>query len=134
MYFFVLRSFSCENRHEEVGIFIRGEMQYPHFKDVFSQYSVLELHSDLPQNTRTCHLQDFKKGRCKVLVGTDVMSRGLDIKGRASLVCFSPEPGAPRRRCGFYGSAEVCVTRQHEGQSRRDSEEVLPSSSIVRLW
>jgi ATP-dependent RNA helicase RhlE len=42
-------------------------------------YSVAPMHSDLPQKIRTRSLEDFKEGRIKILVATDIASRGLDI-------------------------------------------------------
>uniref|UniRef100_UPI0039A48CA7 DEAD/DEAH box helicase n=1 Tax=Ornithobacterium rhinotracheale TaxID=28251 RepID=UPI0039A48CA7 len=38
-----------------------------------------EIHGDKTQNYRKIALKDFKSGRIKVLVGTDVAARGLDI-------------------------------------------------------
>ena len=37
------------------------------------------LHGDIPQKTREQTLKDFKEGKFKCLVATDVAARGLDI-------------------------------------------------------
>ncbi len=42
-------------------------------------YSVSPMHSDLPQKVRTRALEKFKSGEVKILVATDIASRGLDI-------------------------------------------------------
>lgn len=42
-------------------------------------YSCAAMHSNLPQKTRTKALADFKSGATKILVATDIASRGLDI-------------------------------------------------------
>ncbi len=42
-------------------------------------YSVAAMHSNLPQKVRTRALDDFKNGKIKILVATDIASRGLDI-------------------------------------------------------
>ena len=42
-------------------------------------YSVEAMHSNLPQKNRTKALDDFKSGKTKILVATDIASRGLDI-------------------------------------------------------
>ena len=42
-------------------------------------YSVAAMHADLNQKMRTQALQDFKEGKIKILVATDIASRGLDI-------------------------------------------------------
>lgn len=41
--------------------------------------SCAAMHSNLPQKNRTKALLDFKEGRIKILVATDIASRGLDI-------------------------------------------------------
>ncbi|MFU8848880.1 MAG: DEAD/DEAH box helicase [Opitutales bacterium] len=42
-------------------------------------YSCAAMHSNLPQKIRTKALADFKAGKTKILVATDIASRGLDI-------------------------------------------------------
>ncbi len=37
------------------------------------------LHGDMPQNWRNRTLMDLRKGRCKILVATDVAARGIDV-------------------------------------------------------
>lgn len=39
------------------------------------------LHSDLPQNLRKNIMENFRKGKIKVLVTTDLLARGIDIPG-----------------------------------------------------
>ena len=39
------------------------------------------LHGDIPQKTREQTLKDFKVGKFRCLVATDVAARGLDIQG-----------------------------------------------------
>lgn len=42
-------------------------------------YSCEAMHSNLPQKVRTRALEKFKNGQTKILVATDIASRGLDI-------------------------------------------------------
>lgn len=42
-------------------------------------YSCEAMHSNLPQKLRTKALENFKEGKTKILVATDIASRGLDI-------------------------------------------------------
>jgi ATP-dependent RNA helicase RhlE len=51
-------------------------------------YSVAPMHSDLPQKVRTRSLEDFKEGRIKILVATDIASRGLDIAHVTHVINF----------------------------------------------
>jgi len=46
------------------------------------------LHGELSQGTRTAALADFKAGRLKVLVATDIAARGIDISELPAVVNF----------------------------------------------
>ncbi len=45
------------------------------------KYKAVEIHSNLSLNRRKTALLDFKSGKARILVATDVAARGLDIKG-----------------------------------------------------
>lgn len=45
-----------------------------------AKYSVAEIHSDLLQEEREQALLDFKNHKIKILVATDILSRGIDIE------------------------------------------------------
>merc|ERR1711957_297595 len=40
-----------------------------------------DLHGKLDMDARTRRLQDFKRGKIRVLIATDLASRGLDVQG-----------------------------------------------------
>ena len=44
-------------------------------------FSACEIHSDLDQSDREGIVQDFKNRKYRILIGTDVIARGLDIEG-----------------------------------------------------
>ena len=44
-------------------------------------YSAAEIHSNLSQNRRRTTLESFRNGKTRILIATDVASRGLDVKG-----------------------------------------------------
>jgi ATP-dependent RNA helicase RhlE len=44
-----------------------------------ARFSIEEIHSDLEQSAREQVLLDFKNRRLKILVATDILSRGIDI-------------------------------------------------------
>jgi len=46
------------------------------------------LHGDMSQSARTGVLQDFKDGRCDMLVTTDLAARGIDIPGLPVVVNY----------------------------------------------
>ena len=46
------------------------------------------LHSNRSQSQRTAALDGFKSGRCRVLVATDIASRGIDVEGISHVINF----------------------------------------------
>ena len=51
-------------------------------------FSASDIHSDLNQNEREQLLLDFKNKKVKILVATDILSRGIDIKGIELVINF----------------------------------------------
>lgn len=51
-------------------------------------HSVHVLHADRTQGERTQTLDKFKKGEYQIIVATDLLARGIDIKGIAHVVNF----------------------------------------------
>lgn len=49
-------------------------------RNLSRQYRASAIHGDKSQAERDSVLNDFRSGRCPVLVATDVAARGLDIK------------------------------------------------------
>ncbi len=45
-----------------------------------SRFSIEEIHSDLLQDKREQVMQDFRNKKLKILVATDILSRGIDIE------------------------------------------------------
>ncbi|ODQ50142.1 RNA helicase [Saitoella complicata NRRL Y-17804] len=45
----------------------------------YKGFNVAAIHGDMQQHARTAALEEFKSGRCPLLVATDVAARGLDI-------------------------------------------------------
>lgn len=52
------------------------------------RFDVAEMHSDLDQNVREQVMLDFKAGRVKVLLATDIVARGIDIDDISLVVNF----------------------------------------------
>ena len=46
------------------------------------------IHSDLPQDQREAAIADFKSGKYRILVATDVMGRGIDVDDVAHVVNY----------------------------------------------
>lgn len=84
----------------------------------------IELHGKLDQDARARRLRDFTSGKTRVLIATDVASRGLDVEGLPAVVNYD----LPRStsdwvhrvgrtgRAGRQGTAITFVTAASEAQ------------------
>ncbi|MCL2797547.1 MAG: DEAD/DEAH box helicase [Firmicutes bacterium] len=65
------------------------------------------IHGDKSQNARVDALTDFKSGKCRVLVATDIAARGLDIDDISYVLNYelSNEPETYVHRIGRTGRA-----------------------------
>jgi ATP-dependent RNA helicase RhlB len=73
------------------------------------------LSGEIPQNKRTSTLEDFKTGRIKILVATDVAGRGIHVEGISHVVNYNlpedPEDYVHRiGRTGRAGATGVSVS------------------------
>ncbi|PCJ56460.1 MAG: hypothetical protein COA79_18640 [Planctomycetota bacterium] len=66
----------------------KNQCKILHEKLITKDYEVGQIHGDLPQYKRDKVLQDFKSGKFKYLVATDVASRGLHIDGITHVINF----------------------------------------------
>ncbi len=94
-------------------------------------YAVKSFHSDHDQSEREQIMRDFKARRLRILVGTDVLSRGIDVEGINLVVNFDapPDPEDYVHRIGRTARADAkgtAITFINE----RDQEKF---SSIERL-
>ena len=71
--------------------------------------TALAMSSDLEQSEREFALNEFRNQKCKVLVATDVMSRGIDIKGIDTVINFDVPGDAEDyvHRIGRTGRADA---------------------------
>jgi ATP-dependent RNA helicase RhlE len=88
--------------------------------------SVAAIHGNKSQAARTRALEDFKRGRIRVLVATDIAARGLDISELPHVVNFElphvPEDYVHRigrtGRAGSSGEAISLVSRDERDRLR----------------
>jgi ATP-dependent RNA helicase RhlE len=93
--------------------------------------STAALHSNRSQSQRTTALESFKNGRVRVLVATDIASRGIDVEGISHVINFDfpmhPEDYVHRigrtGRAAAIGDAISFVTPEDES-SVRDLEKL----------
>ena len=73
------------------------------------------LHGGIKQFERNCKLNDFRSGKIKIMIATDVVARGLDI-GSIQLVIQQNMPRNVERyihrsgRTGRAGKSGKCIT------------------------
>lgn len=70
-----------------------------HVKQLDREFQKLKLaakafHSDLDQDTREGIMRDFKNRKVNILIGTDVLSRGIDVEGISLVVNYDVPPDA----------------------------------------
>jgi ATP-dependent RNA helicase len=93
-------------------------------------YSVSAMHGDMQQNERDEIMRHFRDGKSRILISTDLWSRGIDVQ-QVSLVLNFDVPTARENyihrigRCGRFGRAGVAVTfvKQNEMSMIRDIEQ-----------
>jgi ATP-dependent RNA helicase RhlE len=70
------------------------------------------IHSDLEQNDRENILREFKNKQLAILIGTDVLSRGIDVDGIGLVVNYDvpPDPEDYIHRIGRTARAETTGT------------------------
>ena len=96
------------------------------------------IHSNKSQNARMRALENFKKGKIRVLVASDIASRGLDVDDISHVVNFDlpHEPGTYVHRIGRTGRAgasgqAISFCSQEERGQLRDIEKLLGKSIPV---
>lgn len=88
----------------------------------YNGYDVAAIHGDLSQQQRTQALNEFKAGKCNLLLATDVAARGLDIPNVKTVINLTfpltVEDYVHRigrtGRAGQYGTAHTLFTEQEK--------------------
>jgi ATP-dependent RNA helicase RhlE len=99
------------------------------------------VHGNRSQPQRTQALADFKSGRTRILVATDIAARGIDVEGLSHVVNFDvpnvPEDYIHRvgrtARAGATGEAITFVSPEEMGELRaieRAVAKVLPRKTL----
>jgi superfamily II DNA/RNA helicase len=70
------------------------------------------FHSDLEQDERENILREFKSRQLRVLIGTDILSRGIDVEGISLVINYDspPDPEDYIHRIGRTARAETTGT------------------------
>jgi len=100
--------------------------------------SVKSFHSDLEQAEREEIMREFRNRQVQILIGTDVLSRGIDVEGISLVVNWDvpPDPEDYIHRVGRTARAETtgtAVTLVNENDQRRFSQiEALIGSEVSK--
>ncbi|KAJ5743146.1 hypothetical protein N7533_010248 [Penicillium manginii] len=70
------------------AVALHSELKYDIPAEAGGSSRIAVLHSDLSDNQRSDIMRDFRKGEIWILVTTDALSRGLDIKGLNGIVNY----------------------------------------------
>ncbi len=97
------------------------------------------FHSDLEQPEREMILREFKNKKINMLIGTDVLSRGIDVEGISLVINFDvpPDPEDYVHRVGRTARAETTGTAitfiNERDQNKFHSIESLIGNTISKL-
>jgi ATP-dependent RNA helicase RhlE len=58
------------------------------------KFNIKAFHSDLDQSEREAIMSDYKHGKLTILIGTDILSRGIDIDGIDVVINYDVPPDA----------------------------------------
>ncbi len=91
-----------------------------------SKIPTAAIHSNRSQNQRARALQDFKDGKTRVLVATDIAARGIDVEGITHVINFDFPPNAEdyihrigrTGRANSAGEAISFITSEDQGTLR----------------
>ena len=103
------------------------------------KYSVKGFSSDLEQTEREEIMRDFKAKRLRILIGTDILSRGIDVDGISLVVNFDapPDPEDYIHRIGRTARAEkagVAITFINEKDQPRFAQiEALMGMDVTKV-
>ena len=93
----------------------------------------MAIHGDKVQKDRDYVMEKFKSGECKILIATDVASRGLDVKDVSHVFNYDfpkvMEDYVHRigrtGRAGAYGCAVSFVTHEDDKKIGREFVQML---------
>lgn len=115
-----------EAEYSSVIIFASTKEKVKHLGRALPQIGLKSkaIHSDLEQNEREEILREFKNKQLKLLIGTDVLSRGIDVEGIGLVLNYDvpPDPEDYIHRIGRTARAETtghAITFVNEQDQRR---------------
>ena len=107
--------------------------------DFGSQLAV--IHANKNANKRLRTVDEFAEGKCRILVASDLLARGIDVEGVTHVVNFVL-PGAPEdyvHRIGRTGRAQragvaISMAAPYEAESLQEIEQLIGSRIPRMEW
>jgi superfamily II DNA/RNA helicase len=126
---------------DRVLVFVATRYASEHVAMKLRKYHIraAEIHGKLDQDARSRRLEDFRKGKTRVLIATDLASRGLDVVGLPAVVNYDlPRSTADfthrigrTGRAGNKGIAVSFITPANENQYNLIEKRHLKSNMVV---
>ena len=93
--FALLMNLIVGQKLERVLVFVNRRDQTRRLSERLQRYQIncAILSGEVPQNKRIKTLENFRNGRVRVLVATDVAARGLHVEGISHVINFYPANG-----------------------------------------
>jgi ATP-dependent RNA helicase RhlE len=98
-----------KNEYSKVLIFVGSRANADRLYETLEfQHETAVIHSGKEQNHRTKSIEKFTGGNCRILIATDVISRGIDIEKITTVISFDTPfyPENYMHRIGRTGRAE----------------------------
>ena len=78
-------------------------------------FSITTIHGKMTQQERNVIVQDFRDGKTRLLLTTDLLARGIDVPQVNLVICYDMPPDKETYihrigRCGRFGKKGVSVT------------------------
>ncbi|NXJ00910.1 DDX4 helicase, partial [Psophia crepitans] len=131
--------------HERTMVFVDKKKKADYIAAFLCQEKIpaTSIHGDREQREREIALQDFRSGKCPVLVATSVAARGLDIENVQRVINFDLPPTIEEYvhrigrtgRCGNTGKAVCFFDNSTDGHLAPSLVKVLSDAQQeVPVW
>lgn len=137
----VIRLFEAQNMDKAI-LFCKTKKEVDRLWQVLSKrgHAASALHGDLEQNQRETVTQNFRTGKCRILIATDVAARGLNIVDVSHVINFhipfDPDNYVHRigrtGRAGRKGTSLTLVTPRELGKLLRFQQKA--GGSLERVF
>ncbi len=102
---------------------------------------IVSLHSEMKKDERKKALDDFKNGKVRILIATDVAARGLDISGLTHVIHVDVPHSIEQylHRSGRTGRAGkdgevLTLLSYHDEKTYKKWTKELPSKPLQKVW